>query len=84
MEIFAGLKIIDTLFTVNWQEIFSTYFWVMRQKKLITQEYPLRLEVIEGLSINYKSILYADLDNDKILSYRLSSRTTTLKSLIFQ
>ncbi len=34
-----------------------------------------RLEVIEGLSINYESILYADLDTNKIFPYRLSSRT---------
>lgn len=34
-----------------------------------------RLEVIEGLSINYESILYADLDSDKVFPYRLSSRT---------
>jgi PAS domain S-box-containing protein len=46
-----------------------------KEKSLITQEYLRRLEVIEGLSINYESILYADLDTDKILPYRLSSRT---------
>ncbi|MEY8390168.1 ATP-binding protein [Lachnospiraceae bacterium 45-W7] len=34
-----------------------------------------RLEVIEGLSINYESILYADLDSGKVFPYRLSSRT---------
>ncbi len=34
-----------------------------------------RLEVIEGLSINYESILYADLDTNKVFPYRLSSRT---------
>lgn len=33
-----------------------------------------RLEVIEGLSINYESILYANLDDNQILPYRLSSR----------
>lgn len=31
--------------------------------------------MIEGLSINYDSILYADLEQNKILPYRLSSRT---------
>lgn len=45
-----------------------------REIKLINQEHLRRLEVIEGLSINYDSILYADLDSDKILPYRLSSR----------
>ncbi len=33
------------------------------------------LEVIEGLSINYDSILYYDPENDAVLPYRLSSRT---------
>lgn len=45
-----------------------------KEIKLINQEHLRRLEVIEGLSINYDSILYADLDSDKILPYRLSSR----------
>lgn len=46
-----------------------------RERKDISQEHLRRLEVIEGLSVNYESILYADLDSDKILPYRLSSRT---------
>lgn len=46
-----------------------------KEKKLIHQEHLRRLEVIEGLSINYESILYADLDSDKIFPYRLSART---------
>lgn len=33
-----------------------------------------RLEVIEGLSVNYDTILYTDLDTDKVLPYRLSDR----------
>lgn len=45
-----------------------------KEKQLINQEYLRRLEVIEGLSINYESILYADLDENKILPYRLSPR----------
>lgn len=45
-----------------------------RERKLIRQEHLQRLEVIEGLSINYDSILYADLDADKVLPYRLSMR----------
>lgn len=47
-----------------------------QERMIINQEHLRRLEVIEGLSINYESILYADLDNDRILPYRLSSRTT--------
>lgn len=44
------------------------------EKKLINQEYLRRLEVIEGLSVNYDTILYTDLDTDKVLPYRLSDR----------
>ena len=42
---------------------------------MINQEHLRRLEVIEGLSVNYESILYANLDTNLILPYRLSSRT---------
>lgn len=45
------------------------------ERALIDQEYLRRLEVIEGLSINYESILYADLEADQVLPYRLSVRT---------
>ena len=45
-----------------------------KERKLIRQEHLQRLEVIEGLSVNYDSILYADLDGDKVLPYRLSTR----------
>lgn len=45
-----------------------------KEIKLINREHLRRLEVIEGLSINYESILYADMDSDKIMPYRLSSR----------
>ena len=45
-----------------------------KERSLISQEHLRRLEVIEGLSVNYESILYADLDTDKVLPYRLSTR----------
>ncbi|MCI8464234.1 MAG: response regulator [Lachnospiraceae bacterium] len=45
-----------------------------KEKRLITQEHLRRLEVIEGLSVNYESILYINLDADSILPYRLSGR----------
>lgn len=45
-----------------------------QERALINQEYLRRLEVIEGLSVNYESILYADLDKDQVLPYRLSAR----------
>lgn len=57
--------------TEKLQNIISEYD---KEKKLINQEYLRRLEVIEGLSINYESILYVDLDTNKILPYRLSDR----------
>lgn len=43
-----------------------------------------RLSVIEGLSSNYESILYIDLDADKIFPYRLNSRTEPLFKKKFQ
>ncbi len=46
-----------------------------KERRLINQEHLRRLEVIEGLSVNYESILYADLDTNRILPYRLSDRT---------
>ena len=46
-----------------------------REMKVIHQEQLRRLEVIEGLSIDYESILYANLDANQILPYRLSSRS---------
>lgn len=38
------------------------------------REHLQRLEVIEGLSVNYASILYASLDKNSVLAYRLSTR----------
>lgn len=46
-----------------------------KERRLINQEHLRRLEVIEGLSINYETILYVDLNTDKLLPYRLSTRT---------
>lgn len=45
-----------------------------QELKLIHQEHLRRLEVIEGLSVNYDSILYTNLDADRILPYRISDR----------
>lgn len=53
------------------QNIISKYD---KEKKLIKQEHLRRLEVIEGLSVNYDTILYTDLDTNKVLPYRLSNR----------
>ncbi|MEY8338037.1 ATP-binding protein [Lachnospiraceae bacterium 62-35] len=46
-----------------------------KERLLLNQEHLRELEVIKGLSMNYESIFYADLDKDKIMPYRLSSRT---------
>ena len=46
-----------------------------RERALIDQEHLRRLEVIQGLSVNYESILYARLEKNRILAYRLSQRT---------
>lgn len=45
-----------------------------KERRLIHQEHLRRLEVIEGLSVNYDSILYVDLAADKLLPYRASAR----------
>ena len=45
-----------------------------KERMLIRQEHLQRLEVIEGLSVNYDSILYADIDKNIVLPYRLSTR----------
>ena len=48
------------------------------KRKQQTDELLRRLEVIEGLSSNYESILYVNLAEDSIMPYRMSSRTTLL------
>ena len=54
------------------QEIIDEY---NKERNLIDQEQLRRLKVIEGLSVNYDSILYIDLDTNNVLPYRLSDRT---------
>lgn len=49
-----------------------------KERALINQEYLRQLEVIEGLSVNYESICFVDLDRDQIVPYRLSERTSVL------
>ncbi len=55
-----------------------------KEQMLTKQEYQRRMEVIEGLSANYETILYADIDLDQILPYRLSSRTEVQFEKVFQ
>ncbi len=45
-----------------------------KEMKVIHQEHLIRLEMIEGLSLDYESIFYVDLDADKIKAYRVSER----------
>lgn len=47
---------------------------MLSEQAILNQEHLRRLEVIEGLSINYDTILYADLDLGQLLPYRLGSR----------
>jgi len=56
----------------KWRELFETYD---RERTQINQEYLRRLEVIEGLSVNYESIFYVDIEAGNIKPYRLNSRT---------
>ncbi|MCM1145361.1 MAG: GNAT family N-acetyltransferase [Blautia sp.] len=45
-----------------------------QQLQLIHQEHLRRLEMIEGLSIDYESIFYVDLHKNRIRAYRVSPR----------
>ncbi len=49
-----------------------------KEKKSIYQEHLRRLEVIEGLSINYESIFYVNLESGEIMPYRMSERSELL------
>ena len=57
----------------------GSYFYVFMtdstEQRLDRQEHTRRMDVIEGLSVNYESILYVNLDMDTVRPYRLSSRT---------
>lgn len=45
-----------------------------KERQIINREHLRRLEVIEGLSANYESILYVDFASDDVFPYRLSTR----------
>ncbi|MCI8550704.1 MAG: response regulator [Lachnospiraceae bacterium] len=60
-------------------DIFYVFLGDATEKKIrLLAEKNAFLEVIEGLSLNYESILYVDLDTDQILPYRLSRRIKPL------
>ena len=56
----------------KWRSLIEEYD---KERMQINQEHLRRLEVIEGLGVNYESIFYVDLEEDAIRPYRLSSRT---------
>ena len=47
-----------------------------RELAALSQEKSQSLEMIQGLSVDYESIFYLDLENDTLQSYRLSQRVT--------
>ncbi len=49
-----------------------------RERSIINREYLQQMEVIEGLSVDYESICYVDLDLDQLQPYRLGGRTPEL------
>lgn len=55
-----------------------------KERALVRREQLRRLEGIEGLSVNYESILYADLETDEATPYRLSTRMKPLFGEMFQ
>ena len=59
----------------EWQNRIASYD---AERALINQEHLRRLEVIEGLSVNYESIFYVDMEEEKIRPYRLSGRTEAI------
>ncbi len=62
----------------NEQQLRSQIEEYDKERALINQEYLRHLEVIEGLSINYESIFYVDLEEDTIHPYRLGGSTGEL------
>ncbi|MCM1533499.1 MAG: ATP-binding protein [Corallococcus sp.] len=55
-----------------------------RERRLVNQEHLRRLEVIEGLSVNYDTILYIDLDANKVLPYRVSDHSESEFEKMYQ
>ncbi len=55
-----------------------------KERNVIRQENLRRMEVIEGLSVNYDSILYIDLISNKLLPYRASARMKDDLEAIYQ
>lgn len=56
----------------RWRDLIKEYD---KERNQLNQEYLRRLEIIEGLSVNYDSIFYVDLDTNTVLPYRVSGRT---------
>lgn len=62
----------------NEQQLKSLMEAFDKERALVRKEQLRRLEVIEGLSVNYESILFADLETDEATPYRLSTRMMPL------
>ncbi len=62
----------------NLGDIFYVFVGDATEKRkllsFMSQEHLRRLETIEGLSIDYESIFYVNLDNDRMKPYRMSHR----------
>lgn len=75
----GGLRWIEDYGHFTHDEVFGDIFYVFvgdatEKRKRQFEEQSRRLEVIEGLSIDYESIFYANLDTDQIKAYRVSNR----------
>lgn len=56
-------------------DIFYVFIGDATEKKVFARQEQLRrLEIIEGLSVDYESIFYVDLDEDWMKAYRVSAR----------
>ncbi len=62
----------------NEEELKSLRLAYNEERNLSGQEQKRRLEIIEGLSVNYDSICYVDLEQDIIKPYRMSERAAPL------
>lgn len=49
-----------------------------KERGLVNQEHLRQLEVIEGLSVNYDTICFVDLDQDQVTPYRMGRRASKI------
>ncbi|MBD5556719.1 MAG: response regulator [Roseburia sp.] len=75
----GGIRWVEDYGHFMHDELYGDIFYVFvgdatEKRKRQFEEQSRRLEVIEGLSIDYESIFYANLDTDRIKAYRVSNR----------